>query len=110
VNPLALKRHPRLFLGNERQISLLETEHFGLLAYVEIGALCVGRIVQTHREEMPFARGEEKGYFLFGGSTIVVYGEKGAWAPEADLLRHSAEGMETLVELGAPVARTRRAK
>lgn len=108
VNPLALARKPDLFLANERRVSLLETESFGLLAYVEVGALCVGRIVETHPASRPFARGDEKGYFLFGASTVIVYGEKGAWRPEADLLAHTAEGREALVELGQPVARSLR--
>lgn len=103
VNPLALRRHPKLLLTNERQVSILKTENFGLLAYVEVGALCVGRIVQSHPFERPFARGQEKGYFLFGGSTVVVYGQKGAWAPTKDLIENSAKGIETLVELGSPV-------
>lgn len=110
VNPLALKRHPSLLLTNERQVSILKTKSFGLLAYVEVGALCVGRIVQTHPFERPFARGQEKGYFLFGGSTVVVYGEPGTWLPEADLLEQSAKGIETLVELGSVVGRLRKNK
>ncbi|RZA09518.1 MAG: phosphatidylserine decarboxylase [Proteobacteria bacterium] len=110
VNPLALKRNPKLFLGNERHISLLETENFGTLAYVEVGALCVGKIVQSgaSRVGAAFKRGEEKGYFLFGGSTVVVYGEPGRWLPNADLLERSAQGLETLLELGAPVALSQR--
>jgi phosphatidylserine decarboxylase len=106
VNPLALQRKPDLFLANERRISVLETESFGLLAYVEVGALMVGRIVQTHPPEVPFRRGDEKGYFLFGGSTVLVYGEKGAWTPTEDLLEHTGAGREVLVELGQPVARS----
>ncbi len=107
VNPRALVRKPDLFLGNERHVSVLETKHFGALAYVEVGALCVGKIVQTHSQPS-FRRGEEKGYFLFGGSTVVVYGEAGAWVPTADLLEHTAQGLETLVELGSPVAKATR--
>lgn len=104
VNPLALQRKPDLFLANERHVTLLETENFGTLAYVEVGALCVGKIVQNH-PSADFKRGDEKGYFLFGGSTVVMYGEPGRWLPEADLLERSAQGIETLVELGAPIAR-----
>ncbi|MGE3262666.1 MAG: phosphatidylserine decarboxylase [Bacteriovoracia bacterium] len=104
VNPAALRRDPGLFLRNERHISILETENFGSLAYVEVGALCVGRIVQSHTAK-EFARGAEKGYFLFGGSTVILYGEQGRWEPTEDLLRHTAEGFETLVELGSPVAK-----
>jgi phosphatidylserine decarboxylase len=107
VNPLALQRHPGLLLANERHVSVLSTENFGDIAYVEVGALCVGRIVQSHQLERPFARGAEKGYFLFGASTVVVYGEPGAWIPTDDLLGMSAKGVETLVELGSPVARRR---
>lgn len=108
VNPLALQRHPELFFTNERQISLLETENFGTLAYVEVGALCVGKIVESHPAGQNFARGAEKGYFLFGGSTVILYGEPEAWEPAADLLKNSAEGLETLVELGSPVATAKR--
>ena len=106
VNPLALARKPDLFLANERQVSLLQTDQFGLLAYVEVGALMVGRIVHSHPLERAFRRGDEKGYFLFGASTVIVYGEKGTWTPEPDLLKHTAEGREVLVELGQPVARS----
>ncbi len=105
VNPAALVKEPGLFLTNERQISLLETRNFGLLAYVEVGALCVGRIVQSHPTEGAFERGQEKGYFLFGGSTVILYGEPGAWVPETDILENTAQGREVLVELGQPVAR-----
>jgi phosphatidylserine decarboxylase len=108
VNPLALKRHPSLFLTNERHISLLKTENFGLIAYVEVGALCVGKIVQSHSPGLPFKRSDEKGYFLFGGSTVVIYGDQGAWIPESDLLEHSTKGVESLVQLGEPVARAGR--
>jgi phosphatidylserine decarboxylase len=103
VNPLALKRKPDLFLTNERHVSLLQTENFGTLAYVEVGALFVGKIVQTHPLERKFQRGEEKGYFLFGGSTVIVYGEPGKWEPSQDLLENSGKGIETLVRLGEPV-------
>lgn len=108
VNPLALARKPDLFLANERQISVLDTEHFGRLAYVEVGALMVGRIVQSHPLERAFTRGAEKGYFLFGASTVIVYGEKGAWVPSDDVLENTATGREVLVELGSPIARSLR--
>lgn len=107
VNPVALERKPNLFLSNERQITLLETDNFGTLAYVEVGALCVGRIVQSYPFERAFQRGEEKGYFLFGASTVIVYGEPGAWKPEQDVLEHTQQGHEVLVELGQPIARVR---
>ena len=104
VNPLALQFKPDILVTNERQISILETDGFGRLAYVEVGATMVGKIVQTHPETAPFRRGDEKGYFLFGGSTVVVLGEAGAWTPDADLLEQSRAGRETLVRLGERIA------
>jgi phosphatidylserine decarboxylase len=107
VNPVALRYRGEILSTNERQVTLLETDGFGRLAYVEVGALCVGRIVQS-APLVPgtrFARGDEKGYFLFGGSTVVVLGEPGKWKPDADLLEQTARRMETLVRLGSPVAR-----
>jgi phosphatidylserine decarboxylase len=104
VNPVALRYKGDILVTNERQVSLLETRNFGKLAYIEIGALCVGRIVQTHPTDEPFKRGDEKGYFLFGGSSVAVLGEPGAWKPDQDLLEQTAMRRETLVRLGERVA------
>lgn len=103
VNWHALLSKPDILLSNERNINILETRHFGRLAFVEVGALSVGRIVQVHPLDAPFQRGEEKSVFRFGGSAIVVFGEPGMWRPSDDLLEHTKEGVETLVRLGEPV-------
>lgn len=99
VNPWALAERADIFMINERQVSILQTEHFGKLAYVEVGATCVGKIVQTHFGEH-FSRGEEKGMFLFGGSTVIVIGEKGAWRIDADLIERTQQGVETYLKMG----------
>jgi phosphatidylserine decarboxylase len=103
VNWHALLSKPDILFSNERNINILETRHFGRLAFVEVGALSVGRIVQVHPLDAPFQRGEEKSVFRFGGSAIVVFGEPGRWRPSDDLLEHTKEGVETLVRLGEPV-------
>jgi len=104
VNPLALKYKQDIFIRNERRVSILETERFGRLAYIEVGATCVGKIVQSFDESKPFKKGEEKGYFLFGGSTVVLCGEKGRWVPSKDILKNTKEGFETYITLGDVVA------
>ena len=104
VNPLALKYRQDIFIKNERRVSILETEHFGKLAYIEVGATCVGKIVQSFDESKPFKKGDEKGYFLFGGSTVVLCGEKGKWAPSEDMLKNTKAGFETYIQLGDVVA------
>lgn len=106
VNPIALRAFPDIFVTNERQVTILETQSLGKVAYLEVGAMCVGRIVQrrplTHGQE--FARGEEKGYFLFGGSTVILLGQPGRWSPSADLLAATRERTEVLVRLGERIA------
>ncbi|PIW46611.1 MAG: phosphatidylserine decarboxylase [Zetaproteobacteria bacterium CG12_big_fil_rev_8_21_14_0_65_54_13] len=106
VNPLALKYRQDIFIKNERRVAILETEHFGKLAYIEVGATCVGKIVQSFDESQPFNKGDEKGYFLFGGSTVVLCGQKGKWAPSEDILTNTKAGIETYIQLGDVVAQT----
>src|SRR5690606_18415701 len=104
VNPMALKIKEDIFIANERRVSILETENFGKLAYIEVGAICVGKIVQSFDETKSFKRGDEKGYFLFGGSTVIVLGQAGKWAPSDDIIRNTQKGMETYIQLGDEVA------
>jgi phosphatidylserine decarboxylase len=103
VNWHALQNKPDILFRNERSVNILQTETFGRLGFVEVGALSVGRIVQVHALDEPFGRGEEKSVFRFGGSAIVVFGEPGRWAPCEDILEWTKEGIETLVRLGEVV-------
>lgn len=105
VNRNALENQPDILFHNERSINILLTRNFGRLAFVEIGALSVGRIVQVHPTDKPFNRGAEKSVFRFGGSAIAVFGEPGAWRPVDDLLDKTSQGIETLLRLGEPAAR-----
>jgi phosphatidylserine decarboxylase len=104
VNPPALRNQPDLLFRNERFVQLLQTDHFGLLGFVEIGALSVGRIAQTHPRERPFRRGEEKSVFKFGGSAVVLFGQKDAWRPADDILQQTRQGRETFLRLGEEIA------
>ena len=102
VSPVALKFDPEIFLKNEREITLLETKTFGKLAYIEVGAMGVGKIVQANSMESgsEFQRGGEKGYFLFGGSTVIMIGEPGRWKPSNDILSQTKNKRETFIKLG----------
>jgi phosphatidylserine decarboxylase len=103
VNPVALKFKEDIFSTNERQVTILKTKNFGRIAYIEVGAMCVGRIVQSFKG-INFKRGEEKGYFLFGGSTVIVIGEANKWSPNQDLIKRSSQGLETYIHLGDKIA------
>jgi phosphatidylserine decarboxylase len=102
VNPIALAARGDLLFRNEREITVLETENLGKIAYVEVGAICVGKIVQSH-SGTTFKRGDEKGYFLFGGSTVIVIAEPGRLQFDSDLLQRSSTGVETLIRLGESI-------
>jgi len=104
VNPLALKAKQDILIQNERRVSILDTKNFGKLAFIEVGAVCVGKIIQSFDEDKSFKRGDEKGYFLFGGSTVIVLGERGLWKPSADIVTNTQEGIETYIHLGDEVA------
>jgi phosphatidylserine decarboxylase len=105
VNTHALRNQPDILFRNERSVQVLDTAHFGRLVLVEVGALSVGRITQVHDINKPFRRGDEKSMFKFGGSAVVMFGQRGAWRPEADILEHTKKGHETLVRLGQRIAR-----
>jgi phosphatidylserine decarboxylase len=104
VNWKAMQNKSYLYIENEHEIQILDTENFGHLAIVEVGALTVGRIAQVHPVEQPFKRGEQKSVFHFGGSAVVLFGEPRAWRPSNDLLEYTQQGVETLVRLGELVA------
>ncbi|MBL7714571.1 MAG: phosphatidylserine decarboxylase [Bdellovibrionales bacterium] len=105
VNPIALEVQSDILVSNERRVAILETKNFGKVAYVEVGALFVGRIIQTHDESQSFSRGQEKGMFLFGASTVIILGEPGRWIPDADLLEQTKQGRESYVKIGTRVGR-----
>ena len=82
---------------------MIETEKAGLVCFVEVGAFGVGSIVNTQTSRV-IAKMDEKGYFKFGGSTIVLVFEEGRIEFSQDLIRNSAAGKETLIKVGQPLA------
>jgi phosphatidylserine decarboxylase len=105
INWKALQSKDDILFRNERHINILDTRNFGRLGFVEIGAMTVGRIIQMHELDKPFERGAEKSVFNFGGSAVVMFGEKGRWLPAHDLLRNTQRSVETFVRLGERIAR-----
>ncbi len=100
VNPIALKRNIRIISENKRMVTVLESERFGSILYLEIGATYVGSIHQTYTAQKPARKGDEKGYFAFGGSCLVLLFEPNRVVFDADLLQASARKMEVRGLLG----------
>jgi phosphatidylserine decarboxylase len=100
VHPIALKSKNSLLGKNYRELTVLHTENFGDVIHIEVGALLVGKVIQRNRGKYEFKRGEEKGWFEYGGSTVIHLFVKDAIKPDADILEHSVKGIETLVKVG----------
>ena len=103
VRPIALESVP-VFVRNCREYTIMETAHFGTVAQIEIGALLVGRI-DNRDGAASIRRGEEKGRFLYGGSTVVLLLEKDRVSFDEALFTATANGIETPVVLGQVLGR-----
>ena len=101
VNPIAHETVP-VFKENTREYTILSSRNFGRLLVMEVGALLVGKIVNYH-EKAYVMRGEEKGRFEFGGSTIIVCIEKGRVIIDNDIMENSMKGIETKVKMGEKI-------
>lgn len=104
VSPIALRRHLCYLWENKRTLTPLETPELGLVLCMEIGATCVGSIHQTFRPGVAVEKGQEKGYFAFGGSSTITLFEPGAITLAPDILEHSARQMELYAQVGTPLA------
>lgn len=102
VRPIAFRRYP-VYLENAREYAVLETENFGKAVQMEVGALFVGRIVNHPVGD--FSRGQEKGKFEFGGSTVIVLLQKNAAVIDSQLLENTRENKESIVRLGTVIGR-----
>lgn len=101
VNPVALKKY-NVYKRNSREYTIMHTDNFGDVVQLEVGAMMVGKIC-NHHGEYSFMKGEEKGMFMFGGSTIVQLFEKDRIRPDSDILRNTRDGFETVVHYGEKI-------
>ncbi|KAL8061046.1 hypothetical protein ABFX02_02G063200 [Erythranthe guttata] len=101
VNPIAVNsKYCNVFTENKRVVSVISTEEFGKVAFVAIGATMVGSITFTKKEGDYVKKGDEFGYFSFGGSTVICVFEKDTIKIDDDLLENSSRALETLVSMG----------
>jgi phosphatidylserine decarboxylase len=105
VSPIALRQRLLYLWTNRRVITALDADAFGTVLILEIGATCVGGIHQTFRAGNAVAKGSEKGYFSFGGSSVITLFEPGRIVLADDLLESSARGVELYARFGTPMAR-----
>lgn len=101
VNPIANDYLP-IYKENTREYTVIRSKEFGDVLQMEVGALLVGKI-SNQKQSTVVTRGEEKGFFEYGGSTIVVLTQKGRVTPRSDLLTNSKNGYETKVLQAHPL-------
>ncbi len=100
VSPLALRRRLRYLVENKREVTRLESPEFGPVALVEVGATNVGTIQQSFVPGRVVAKGDEKGFFAFGGSCVVTLFTRGRIRFDADLVAQTSRQRETYARMG----------
>lgn len=103
VNPAALERIPELFCKNKREWSIFHSENFGDILHIEVGATCVGSIIQTYTPGRNTKKGSEKGYFKFGGSTTILFLTKDKVKIDRDIIDETNKGYETKILIGEKI-------
>lgn len=98
VRPIALEASP-VFTENCREYTIIESPLFGKLIQMEVGAMLVGRIV-NHEGEGRAVRGKEKGFFEYGGSTVILLIKKDMAKINEEIIQNSLEGIESPVKMG----------
>lgn len=102
VNPIASEYYP-IYKENTREYCLIKTRGMGTVLAMEVGAMLVGRIENAHMHRCRVRRGQEKGNFAFGGSTIILLTQKDQVTPLSEIEKNSVDGIETRVRQGSLV-------
>jgi len=103
VSPYAVKENFTIFCENKRAYSILETKDKGDILLSEIGATMVGTIIQTYKTNSKVKKGEEKGYFAFGGSSVLMLIDSNKINIDTDILTNTKNGFETTVKMGEKI-------
>ena len=96
----------KIHATNYREKTVLHTRNFGDVLHMEVGAMMIGKIVQTAPCPGQYTRGQEKGYFEYGASTVILLIKKDTVEMDEDIVRQSADGVECLVRLGEKIGRS----
>ncbi len=102
VRPVALAARP-VFVQNSREYTLLQTQNFGEVLQMEVGAMLVGKIKNYESGEATVKRGQEKGMFLYGGSTIILLLANDQVRLRKEITEASAQGREFPVKMGEQI-------
>jgi phosphatidylserine decarboxylase len=105
VSPYSEKRLLPLYAENHRMVTLFDSDHFGRIAMIEVGAFTIGSIQQRYQPGTLIRKGDHKGFFELGGSIVILLFQKGRIGFDDDLCKNTLAGMETYVRLGESIGR-----
>jgi phosphatidylserine decarboxylase len=105
--PYALRSLVPFYTENHRQVTVIDSDSFGQIAMVEIGAFTVGSIKQHYRPGEHTDKGARKGFFELGGSTVALLFQPGVIEIDEDLCSNTRRGIETRVRFGDSIGRTK---
>lgn len=100
VSPYCLRHKLAWLWTNKRELTVLHTPNMGDVIQLAVGATGVGSIFQTYKPGCQVNKGDEQGYFAFGGSTVMTFFEPGAITLAEDIVRNTAQQMETYARQG----------
>ena len=99
----SISKDYRIYKENSRTVSLFQTENFGEIIQIEVGAMFIGKVTNNNKEN--FKKGDEKGFFEFGGSTIAVLVQDKKIELHQDILDNSRNDIESKVRCGEVIGR-----
>jgi len=100
VNPIAIREKVDVYTENKRIVTTINSPVFGNVLFIAVGATMVGSIHMTQKEGATVKKGDEMGYFAFGGSTVLTLFKPGTIKFDEDLLVNSGKPIETLLKVG----------
>ena len=104
VSPYALASNfTKVFCENKREYCILSSEEKGEIIVAPVGATMVGTIIETYNANQSVKKGDEMGYFAFGGSTIVLLVDKDKLTIDADIIKNTKNRIETFVKMGEKI-------
>ena len=107
VNPIALRKKISVFWQNKRFLSFIESKSFGTVAQFLVGATCVGTVTLTSKSSSRVEKGEEHGFFSFGGSCVITLFQNGQVELSEDLKNTSSKGMELYAKMGEEMGKSK---
>ncbi|WP_425448461.1 phosphatidylserine decarboxylase [Dethiothermospora halolimnae] len=105
VNPMTLRKFTEVYCRNKREITVFKSNNFGEVLLIEVGATCVGSIIQTYEPNIKVNKGDEKGYFKFGGSTVIMFIKKGQVKIDRDIIENTKNHIETKINMGEGIGK-----